>query len=126
MMNSCEKVSKLRKTTTGGHADETETSTMLAHRPDLVHIDRAGLQSGEDLARLNLPYTYTGIWWYAKYPNHYAGDGRYASKELGNLLLDNEASQLAEMIRAVKADKTVIELQNEFYEKAANPVGTKQ
>ena len=121
-----EKVSKLRKTNTGGHADETETSTMLAHRPDLVHIDRAGLQSGADLNRLNLPFTYTGIWWYAKYPNHYAGDGRYASKELGNLLLDNEASQLAEMVRAIKADKTVIELQNEFYEKTANPVGTKQ
>jgi creatinine amidohydrolase len=121
-----EKVSKLRKTNTGGHADEKETSTMLAHRPDLVYIDRAGLQSGADLNRLNLPYTYTGIWWYAKYPNHYAGDGRYASKELGNLLLDNEAGQLVEMIRAIKADKTVIELQNEFYEKTANPLGTKQ
>lgn len=121
-----EKVEKLRKTTTGGHADEVETSMMLSNRPDLVHLDRAALQSGADLNRLNLPYTYTGIWWFAKYPNHYAGDGSYASKELGNLVLDAEAEQLATMIKSVKADKTVLELQNEFYEKAKNPVGTKQ
>jgi creatinine amidohydrolase len=121
-----EKVSKLRKTNTGGHADEVETSEMMAHRPDLVHLDRAGLQSGADLNRLNLPYTYTGIWWYAKYPNHYAGDGQYALKEIGNLTLDNEAGQLAEMIKSIKADKTVIELQNEFYNKSLQPVKTEQ
>jgi creatinine amidohydrolase len=103
-----------------------ETSIMLANKPDLVHIERAASQSGADLNRLNLPYTYTGIWWYAKYPNHYAGDGSYASKELGNLILDSEAEQLAVMIKSVKADKTVLELQNEFYEKSKNPLGTKQ
>ena len=124
--NQHKKVMKLRKTNTGGHADEEETSMILAHRPELVHPDRADQQSGEDLNRLDLPYTYTGIWWYAKYPNHYAGDGSYASKELGNLLLDNEAEQLAVMIRGIKADKTVIELQNEFYDKSAQPVNTKQ
>jgi creatinine amidohydrolase len=116
-----EKVKKLRKTTTGGHADEMETSMILSHRPDLVHIERAASQSGEDLT-----YTYTGIWWYAKYPNHYAGDGSYASKELGNLILDSEAEELATMIKSVKADKTVLELQNEFYEKSKNPLETKQ
>lgn len=121
-----EKVMKLRKTNTGGHADEVETSMILAHRPDLVHLDRAAQQSGADMNRLDLPYTYTGIWWYAKYPNHYAGDGSYASEELGNLILDSEADLLAEMIRAVKADKTVIELQNEFYNKSSKPVNTQQ
>jgi creatinine amidohydrolase len=121
-----EKVMQLRKTDTGGHADEEETSMILAHRPDLVHQDRADLQSGADLNRLNLPYTYTGIWWYAKYPNHYAGNGIYASKELGDLILDNEAGQLAEMIRSVKADKTVLELQNEFYNKSSQPINTQQ
>lgn len=121
-----DKIMELRKTNTGGHADEEETSIMLAHRPDLVHQDRAGLQSGADLNRLDLPYTYTGIWWYAKYPNHYAGDGRYASKELGNLILDNEAGQLAEMIKSIKTDNMVIELQNEFYNKSSQPVKTQQ
>jgi len=121
-----EKVRQLRKTTTGGHADEEETSMMLAHRPDLVHLDRAAEQSGEDLNRIDLPYTYTGIWWYAKYPNHYAGDGSYASEELGNLILDHDAGQLVKMIRSVKADKTVMELQNEFYQKSAKPLKTEQ
>ena len=36
----------------GGHADEIETSVMLAHRPELVHLDRAKEQSDEDLKRL--------------------------------------------------------------------------
>lgn len=121
-----EKVMQLRKTETGGHADEEETSMMLSHRPDLVHLDRAAEQSGEDLNRLDLPFTYTGIWWYAKYPNHYAGDGSYASEELGNLILDHDAGQLVEMIRSVKADKTVIELQNEFYQKSKESLKTEQ
>jgi len=121
-----EEVKKLRKTTTGGHADEMETSMMLSNRPDLVHMDRAASQSGADLNRLNIPYTYTGIWWYAKYPNHYAGDGSYASKEIGNLVFDSEAEQLVTMIKSVKADNTVLQLQNEFYEKSKNPLGTKQ
>ncbi|NJK95013.1 MAG: creatininase family protein [Bacteroidales bacterium] len=44
------------------HAGETETATMLTHRPDLVHPDVAESQSGEDQNRLSLPYAYTGIW----------------------------------------------------------------
>ena len=79
-----ERARKLRKTTTGGHADEVETSMLLAHRPELVHLDRAAAESGEDLQRLDgLPYLYTGIWWYARYPNHYAGDGSNGNRELG-------------------------------------------
>jgi len=35
------KIEELRKTKTGGHADETETSMMLSHRPDLVHTEKA-------------------------------------------------------------------------------------
>lgn len=45
--------------------------------------DRASSQSGRDQERLNLPYAYTGIWWYASYPNHYAGDGSSPNKEIG-------------------------------------------
>jgi len=44
---------RLHKTTLDGHAGEEETSTMLAHRPDLVYLDRAEDQSGEDQKRLS-------------------------------------------------------------------------
>ncbi len=33
-----EKIKKMRKTTMESHAGEMETSTVLAHRPDLVHL----------------------------------------------------------------------------------------
>ena len=66
------------------HAGETETSTMMIARPDLVHQDRAASESGADQKRVNLPDdVYTGIWWYARFPNHYSGDGALATKELG-------------------------------------------
>src|SRR5438445_11984174 len=58
------------------HAGESETSMSMIARPDLVHLDRAAQESGADQARLKLPEgLYTGIWWYARFPNHYAGEG---------------------------------------------------
>lgn len=100
------------------HAGETETATMLTHRPDLVHLDVANSESGEDLNRLSIPFAYTGIWWYAKFPNHYSGNGKVATKELGEYIYKFTSDQLVKMIQAVKADTKTLELQNEFYEKA--------
>src|SRR5579875_577732 len=66
-------------TKTDMHAGESETSHTMISRPDLVHMDRAKDESGADLQRLDLPQgVYTGIWWYARFPNHYAGDGAAA------------------------------------------------
>lgn len=121
------KVEKLRQTTTGGHACEVETSMMLSHRPDLVHLERANQQSGADQDRIkNLPGGYTGIWWYARYPNHYAGDGSKANPEIGNLLINSEADQLAALIKAVKQNTSVLELQQQFFEGVKKPLETKQ
>lgn len=100
------------------HAGETETATMLTHRPDLVHLEAAESQSGSDQNRLSLPYAYTGIWWYAKFPNHYSGNGKVATKELGEYIYQYNTDQLTKMIQAVKADTKTLMLQNEFYEKA--------
>jgi len=119
-------IQKLRKTAMDMHGGEIETSTMMAHRPDLVHPGRAGTQSGSDLARLVLPDTYTGIWWYARFPNHYAGDGSPASRELGEMVVTAGARQLAAMIRAVKADTKVLELQKRFFDEADRPLATTQ
>ena len=121
------RVKALRKTTMEMHAGEVETSTVLAHRPELAHPERAGEQSGSDQARLaGLKDAYTGIWWYARFPNHYAGDGSPAAAELGNLVLDGQAEQLAVLIRAVKADTKVLELQNRFFDEAEKPLRTPQ
>jgi creatinine amidohydrolase len=100
------------------HAGETETSTMLTHRPDLVKLEVAGSESGEDQNRLSIPNAYTGIWWYAKFPNHYSGDAKVATKELGEFIYQNKSDQLVKMIQAVKADNKTLMLQNEYHEKA--------
>ena len=70
-------VSTLRKSdpASDSHAGERETSTLMYLRPDLVHLDRASSESGANEQRLSIPEVYTAIWWYASYPNHYAGDG---------------------------------------------------
>ena len=122
-----DQLNSMRQTDWDGHAGETETSQMLATSPDLVHLDKANEQSGKNQERLNsLAYAYTAIWWYAQYPNHYAGDGSYGNLEMGKLILENEVGQLAEMIQSVKADQQTIELQNQFYKDSNNPIKTKQ
>jgi creatinine amidohydrolase len=109
------------------HAGQSETSKMMISRPDLVHQDRAREQSGGDEARVHLPEgVYTGIWWYARFPNHYSGDGSLATKELGQFQMDWWVSQIVQVIRAVKADQNSLQLQNEFFEKAKHPLDTKQ
>ena len=116
-----------KKTSVDMHAGEAETSSMMIARPDLVHMDRAGSQSGADQARLNLPGNlYTAIWWYARFPNHYSGDGAAANRELGQYDMDNWIKAIVNSIKAVKADQTSLRLQNEFFEKAKHPLDTKQ
>jgi creatinine amidohydrolase len=109
------------------HAGESETSHTMVSRPDLVHLDRATSESGADQKRLDLPEgVYTGIWWYARFPNHYAGEGAAGTKQLGDFDMKAWTDQVANAIRAVKADQESLRLQNEFFEKSKHPVETKQ
>jgi creatinine amidohydrolase len=114
-----------KKTTIDMHAGESETSKMLIARPDTVHLERAGNESGADQHRQNLPEdVYTGIWWYARFPNHYSGDGSAATEELGKFQMDWWIDAVLNTIRAVKADDVSLKLQNEFYEKSKHPLET--
>jgi creatinine amidohydrolase len=109
------------------HAGNEESSVEKAITPDLVHLDRAGQQSGVDQDRLkNLPYVYTGIWWYASYPNHYGGDGTKANAKAGELVINSTVDQLVKMIQAVKKDEVVPALQKQFFDESENPIKTKQ
>jgi creatinine amidohydrolase len=108
------------------HAGENETANTMVSRPDLVHLDRAASESGADEKGLNLPETvYTGIWWYARFPNHYSGDGSVARKELGEWNMKNWIELTVEAIRAAKADDASLKIQNEFYEKSKHPLDTR-
>ena len=109
------------------HGGESETSHTLISRPDLVHMDRVQAESGADLARQKLPEdVYTGIWWYARFPNHYSGDASTANKELGEFDMKTMVAEIVEAIKAIKADHVSLELQNKFYDDAKHPLQTKQ
>ena len=109
------------------HAGENETSNTLYTHPELTHIDRAGRESGADQKRQNLPdFLYTGIWWYARFPQHYSGDGSVATKPLGEWNVQGWISTIVEAIRAVKADDASLRIQDEFYEKSKHPLDTPQ
>ena len=69
---------------------------------------------------------YTGIWWYARFPNHYGGDGSKASAEAGKLILDTRVDQLVQLIREVKKDTITPALQNRFFRESADPLKTEQ
>src|ERR1700686_838457 len=87
------------------HAGENQTSNVIVSHPDLVHLDRAASESGADQKRQNLPEDlYTGIWWYARFPNHYSGEGALANKELGEFEMNAWINAIAEAIRAARAD----------------------
>jgi len=100
---------------TDQHAGERETSALLYLRPDLVKMDSAKNESGANQHRLAIPNVYTAIWWYASYPNHYAGEGAQATRKLGELITEHYISNLVTALKDIKADTKTLELQNEFF-----------
>ncbi len=98
------------------HAGEIETSLTLAVRPDLVKmsdVPAPGLPQGRlgPLAGM----VKTSMFWYADYPNHYAGDARYATVEKGRFIFDYMVRRLAAIVRAVKNDDITPALTQEYF-----------
>jgi creatinine amidohydrolase len=108
----------LLETSEHGHACECESSVFMASYPELVDKANISPEPGSALHRLShLPANFSGIWWYADYPGHYAGDARAASVEKGLKLRQIKVDALVEYIQAVKADQVVPELEKEFFER---------
>jgi creatinine amidohydrolase len=115
-------IQSLKKAKLDGHAGEEETSMMYFINPAFVDQEAMKSESGLDQNRLSkLPFGYTGIWWFAKYPNHFASDINTPDKRLGELLITSEAGQLSELIKYLKQNNTIQQLQEEFFKKAQNP-----
>jgi creatinine amidohydrolase len=119
---NAKEINSLKKASLDGHAGEEETSMMSYINPSLVDQEALKNESGLDQNRLSaLPFGYTGIWWFAKFPNHFASDNNQPNKRLGELLVTSDASQLAELIKYLKTNNTIQQLQEEFFKKAQNP-----
>lgn len=114
-----EEMKKIRKSDPAGdmHAGENETSSLLYLRPDLVKLDYARNESGENLMRLSIPDVYAAIWWFGGFPNHYAGEAEKATKELGRVMTEHRIESITKALRRVKSDRTVLELQKEFFDR---------
>jgi creatinine amidohydrolase len=104
---------------TDGHAGPRETSMILTTRPDLVDMHQIPtIDEGKALNRLQAlkeAGVRTGMWWYADYPTHYAGNAGSATAEAGELLFEKMAQHVARAVRAIKEDTETERLQNEFY-----------
>ena len=60
-------------------------------------------------------------WWFAAHPHHYAGYGEKATAEYGKEICEGFAEDIAEYVRAIKADNTTQEIYREFREKTRKP-----
>ena len=106
---------EITETEEHGHACECETSISLANHAQLVRMDAVPGEPATSLDRLNVPGAYTAVWWYAKYPEHYAGDGRAGTAEKGEKLRELIVEDLVDFLRAVKSDEVGPALLEEFY-----------
>jgi len=64
---------------------------------------------------LSIPGVYTAIWWYADFPNHYAGEGAKATREMGQFVTEYMVGSLEKALKAVKADTKTLDLQKEYF-----------
>lgn len=110
-----------------GHAGENEVANVMASRPELGHPERGDRESGANLHRLQLPAgVSTAMSWYSMYPNHYNGDASGATAARGTASMEYAAAQLAQALRAIKADEVAPRLQKEFFDLSRKPLDTKQ
>lgn len=109
----------------GAHAGNLETSSMMSIDESLVKMDsveEAGLVPDYKRTK-HLGPVYTPIWWYGSHPTHQAGEPFKAKKEVGEFSRELSAKALAEQIKIIKNDDITLKIQNEFFEKAENPLG---
>jgi len=113
-----EKISKVEKVfkTEDAHAGERETSIVMAIREDLVKKGYIPQKPAKPLGRLkHLEGMRTPVNWYADYPDHYAGDARFATKIKGEKVLEMSVDYVSKVIKLVKKDKITKELYEKFF-----------
>ncbi|HML49185.1 MAG TPA: creatininase family protein [Clostridia bacterium] len=102
--------------TDGGHADESETSTVMAILPGLVKMEYHKFEEpilpNRDISHLK---AHTGLWWYAMYPEQVTGCPSKATREKGERVFEAAKADVADLIRSIKDDTIVPEMQQEFY-----------
>ncbi len=106
----------------GGHADESETSMVMAIVPDCVKMAQQRFEEpilpGHKFDHIK--GVRTGLWWYDMYPEHVSGTPSAATAEKGEIALHAAAEHLAGRLKAIKEDTVSPALQQEFYSRLRN------
>ena len=105
--------------TEGGHACEQETSMMMAITPDAVKMEyqRFDEPVGPKVDLSHLDGVHSGLRWYAMYPEQIVGSPSKATAEKGRKAYEVSVSDVADRLKAIKADTVVPALQKEFYDR---------
>lgn len=90
------------------HAGEMESSLALYLVPEACDMDALPEEPGTSRKGTDVP-AYTPVEWYSFFPDAYAGDAQPASAEKGKRAFELAVEALVEVIRAVKADESVLE-----------------
>ena len=102
----------------GGHADESETSMIMAVAPGTVKMEQQifpePILPGEDLKHLWEKGILTPLWWYGMYPENVSGTPSAATVEKGQKALDAAVEDIADVIRTVKKDTAAPRIRQEF------------
>lgn len=94
-----------------GHGGVTETSQLLALRPETVAMDRVHAVDGysnhkaDKLSAVGM--NGTGAIWATNHPFNYSGDAQGSSERIGRLLLRLHAEGVAESCRVFKEDTSI-------------------
>jgi creatinine amidohydrolase len=70
-------------------------------------------------AKLRDMGVHSGMWWYADYPENIVGWPSLATREKGEQLLEAYGKDFAVVLKAIKEDTVLPQLQQEFYKRHA-------
>lgn len=107
-----------------GHGCEFETSSYIDINSNLVHLDKIIVEETKAqhrLDKLSEATLYTGIGWYADYPNQIAGDPSNADSRRGEWINNRNIKRLVNAVKVVKEDGEAMKLLNDFYKKHDKP-----
>jgi creatinine amidohydrolase len=106
---------RLYKSKQWEHACEHETSLSLELHPHLVDLAAVPCRPGVDHPRAaKLKAFQTPLDWYIRQPGFYSGDARASTAENGRLMAEDMTRNLAGLIRQVRRDRLLPQLQREF------------
>lgn len=103
----------------GGHADEVETSMIMAAAPGTVKMEKQcypePIEPQEELKHLMDNKIHTALWWYGMYPENVTGTPSVGTAEKGEAALEAAALDVANVLRIIKKDEATPRLQKEYY-----------